>query len=96
MLFTAGIQGHSWMELFLILIFKQVSLNFRAVDSEQKAILFSLLFLFPGVFCTKVFLVVIYHSWLVGWLILIICEAKNVGLEESFMSVVELKTIKEA
>lgn len=90
MLFTAGIQGHSWMELFLILIFKQVSLVFCAVDSEQKAILFSLLFLFPDVFCTKDFLVVVYHTWLVGWLILIIWEAKNVGLEESFLSVAEL------
>jgi hypothetical protein len=59
MLFTAGIQGHSQMGLFLILIFKQVSVNFCAVDRWHS---FSLLLLFPDVVCTKIFLAVFYHS----------------------------------
>ena len=37
MLFTAGIQEHYKMGLFLILIFKQVSLKFKRVSTRLEA-----------------------------------------------------------
>ena len=78
MLFTAGIQEHYRMGLFLILIFKRVSLNvilnlfsYKALQNicvvhEQLAVPFSWLSVFPEVFAPVIYLEEVFNSLLAG------------------------------